>query len=116
LIPFPGRHFLSENQADPLGGLPVGVSLAPLPQEEPEEALIADARDRLTPSRMVDQKLLALMRSGNPGLYRQATGAPPDIRGLPQGPHGDHLDRLQRPDEWDDGEVLASAPAITRLY
>jgi hypothetical protein len=88
------RHFLSENQADPLGGLPVEASLAPLPQEEPEEVLIADARDRLSPSQMVDQKLLALMRSGNPGLYLQATGTPQNIRGLPQGPHGDHRDRF----------------------
>jgi hypothetical protein len=52
---------------------------------------------------MVDQKLLALMQSGNPGLYRQATGTPREIRGLPQGPHGDHLDRLQRHNEWQDG-------------
>jgi hypothetical protein len=73
-------------QADPFAGLPVGVALAQLPQEEPEEVLIADPRDGLSPSQMVDQKLLALLQSGNPGLYLQSTGTPQDIRRIPAEP------------------------------
>src|SRR5438105_3725469 len=79
------RHFLND-QAHPLAGKPARVALDPLPQEEPEEVLITEDRERLTPSQMVDQKLLALMRTGNPGLYLQATGKPEEIRRLPQGP------------------------------
>jgi hypothetical protein len=84
-------------QADPLIRPPVGVAVAPLPQEEPEEVLIPDPRDRLTPSQFVDQKLLALLRSGNPGLYLQATGKSQDIRKVPPGPQGD-CPRFQDPD------------------
>jgi hypothetical protein len=71
-------------KADPLSRLPVGIAVAPPPQEEPEEVLVADPRDRLTPSRLVDQKLLALLRTRNPGLDLQATNKPRDIRRLPR--------------------------------
>jgi hypothetical protein len=89
------RHFLNDKQAHPLVGKPAGDALDLLPPEESEEVLITEDRERLTPSQMVDQKLLALMRGGNPGLYLQATGKGQEIRRLPQGPHGDHLDRLR---------------------
>jgi hypothetical protein len=92
------RQFLNDNQAKPLAGRTVGAARAPMPQEEPEEVLITEDRERLTPSQMVDQKLLALMRGGNPGLYLQATGKPQEIRRLPHGPHGDPLDRLWQDD------------------
>jgi anti-anti-sigma factor len=35
---------------------------------EPDEALVIDARGALTPSRMVEQKLAALLRAGRSGL------------------------------------------------
>ncbi len=41
---------------------------------EPDEVLVLDPRGRLTPAQMVDQKLLALLQAGNPGLYAQAAG------------------------------------------
>jgi hypothetical protein len=47
---------------------------------EPDEVLVADARGGLTPAQMVDQKLLALTRGGNSGLYTQAAGRPQDLR------------------------------------
>jgi hypothetical protein len=65
------------------GRLPVGVALARQLPDEPEEVLIADPRGRLTPSQMVDEKLLALLRNGNPGLYLQAAGKSLDIRKIP---------------------------------
>jgi hypothetical protein len=86
-----GKH------ADPLVSAPAGVALAPLPQEEPEEVLVADPRELLSPSQRVDQKLLALLRSGNPGLYLQATGKSRDIRKIPPGPESD-CPRFQDPD------------------
>lgn len=51
---------------------------------EPDETLVADPRGSWTPSQMVDQKLLALSRIGNPGLFLQAAGRPQDIRRLPR--------------------------------
>jgi hypothetical protein len=52
---------------------------------EPEEVLVADPRGGLAPAQMVDQKLLALLRTGNPGLFLQAAGGLQDIRRLPRG-------------------------------
>jgi hypothetical protein len=50
------------------------------PLRRPDEELVVDPRGRLTPAQMVEQKLLALLRTGNPGLYAQAVGDRPDIR------------------------------------
>ncbi len=50
---------------------------------EPDEALVADPRGRLTPSQMVDRSLLAKLGGGHPGLFRQAKGGPGAPRGLP---------------------------------
>ncbi len=53
-----------------------------LPLRRPDEALVIDPRGCLTPAQMVDRKLLALLGSGNPGLYDQAASGPGDIRRL----------------------------------
>lgn len=50
---------------------------------EPDESLVADPRARLTPSQIVDQRLLALLGGGNLGLYLQASGRPGDVRKRP---------------------------------
>jgi hypothetical protein len=50
---------------------------------EPEEVLVADPRGGLGPAQMVDQKLLALLQTGNPGLFIQAAGGRQDIRRVP---------------------------------
>jgi hypothetical protein len=52
---------------------------------EPEEVLVADPRGSLTPAQMVQQKLLALLRTG-PGLFLPAAGRLQDIRRIPVGP------------------------------
>ncbi|HKI35278.1 MAG TPA: hypothetical protein VKA46_25700 [Gemmataceae bacterium] len=52
----------------------------------PDEILVADPRGRLAPAQMVEQKLLALLRTGNPGLYAQAVGSRPDVRRTRGGP------------------------------
>jgi len=49
----------------------------------PEEMLVADARGGLTPVQMVEQKLLALLGSGHPGLYSQAGGGLGNLRRMP---------------------------------
>jgi hypothetical protein len=49
-----------------------------------EDALIADARDGLTPSQMVDRQLLARLGYGHPGLFLQASGRPGEVRRLPR--------------------------------
>ncbi len=69
---------------EPPGKLPDGVARTPQLTDEAEEVLIADPRGRLSPSQMVDRKLLALLRTGNPGLYLQAAGKSLDIRKIPQ--------------------------------
>jgi hypothetical protein len=84
-------------QVDPLDRLPVGIAVPPLPREEPEEVLVGDPRGQLTPSQFVDQKLLALQRTGNPGLYLQATNKSQDIRQLTPGAPGNDS-CLQHPD------------------
>ena len=48
---------------------------------EPEEVLIADARGNLTPSQMVERKLMALLRDVGPGVSLQRTDGPADFRG-----------------------------------
>jgi hypothetical protein len=53
-------------------------------REEPEEVLIADPRGGMAPAQMVDLKLLALLRGGNPGLCFQAAGRLNDIRMIPR--------------------------------
>lgn len=93
-------------QAEPPGraGLDVGVALVPLPQRMPpraqatrpvipltrlqtattlvgpEEVLVADPRGGLTPTQMVEQKLLALLPSGHPGPFIQAAVRSDDVR------------------------------------
>jgi hypothetical protein len=39
------------------------------PVRSPDEVLVIDPRGRLTPAQMVERKLLALLRTGRPGLY-----------------------------------------------
>jgi hypothetical protein len=48
---------------------------------EPEEVLIADARANLTPTQMVERKLLALLRDIGPGVSLQRTDGPADFGG-----------------------------------
>ena len=92
--------------------LDIGIALVPLPQEdtarcsrpsirhfvhqqlipletaatlvESEEVLVADPRGGLTPAQMVEQKLLALLGGGSPGLFIQAAVRPDDIRRIPE--------------------------------
>jgi hypothetical protein len=47
---------------------------------EPEEILVSDPRGSLTPVQVVELKLLALLETGNPGLFIQAGHAPQDMR------------------------------------
>jgi len=58
------------------------------PLRGPDEDLVVDPRGRLTPTQMVEQKLLALLRTGNPGLYAQASGGQQDLRRAHGGPEG----------------------------
>jgi len=51
-----------------------------------DEVLVIDPRGGLTPAQLVEQKLLALLRAGNPGLYAQAAGGPQDVRRTRGGP------------------------------
>jgi len=50
---------------------------------EPEEVLVADPRGDLTPAQQVDNKLLALLPAGGPGLFIHAAGRLHDIRRIP---------------------------------
>jgi hypothetical protein len=56
----------------------------PAPDEmsaaESDESLVADPRASLSPSQIVDQRVLALLGSGNPGSYIQASGKPGGVR------------------------------------
>jgi hypothetical protein len=64
---------------------PLGPEEAAPAWAEPEEVLVADARHGLTPAQMVDQKLLALLGGGHPGLPLQAPGRPGNVRRGPAG-------------------------------
>ena len=44
------------------------ANVAP-PVRGPDEVLVIDSRGTLTPAQMVERKLLALLRTGSPGLY-----------------------------------------------
>ena len=55
-----------------------------------DEVLVIDPRGTLTPAQMVERKLLALLQTGNPGLYAQAAGGRHDLRGTRVGPDGAH--------------------------
>jgi hypothetical protein len=48
---------------------------------EPEEVLIADARGNVTPSQMVERKLMALLCNIGLGVSLQRTDGPADFRG-----------------------------------
>src|SRR5947209_1158986 len=48
---------------------------------EPEEVLIADVRGTLTPTQMVERKLLALLRNDGLGGSLQRADGPRDYRG-----------------------------------
>ena len=50
-----------------------------------DEVLVIDPRGALTPAQMVERKLLALLRTGNPGPYAQAAAGRPGLHAL----HGD---------------------------
>jgi hypothetical protein len=55
-----------------------------------DEVLVIDPRGTLTPAQMVERKLLAVLRTGNPGLYAQAAGGRHDLRRNRVGPDGAH--------------------------
>ena len=61
------------------------ANVAP-PVRGPDEVLVIDPRGTLTPAQMVERKLLALLRTGNPGLYAQAAGGRHDPRRNRAGP------------------------------
>jgi len=69
-------------QVEPLGQDRLASATARMPSlaetaitfAPPEEMLVADARGRLTPVQMVEQKLLALLGSNYPGLSGPVTG------------------------------------------
>ena len=65
------------------------ANVAP-PVRGPDEVLVIDSRGTLTPAQMVERKLLALLRAGNPGLYAQAAGGRHDQRRTRGGPDGAH--------------------------
>ena len=56
----------------------------------PDEVLVIDSRGTLTPAQMVERKLLALLRTGTPGLYAQAAGGRHDLRRNRVDPEGAH--------------------------
>ena len=56
------------------------------PAQGADEVLVIDPRGTLTPAQMVERKLLALLRTGNPGLYAQAAGGRHDPRRNRAGP------------------------------
>jgi hypothetical protein len=62
---------------------PVTAALAAGALAEPDEILVADPRGCLTPSQMIDQRLLAGLGSGHPGLFRQAEGGLGNLRRIP---------------------------------
>jgi hypothetical protein len=47
---------------------------------EPEEVLVADARNSLTPAQMVGRKLLALLDNGHPRSFSEPFRRPGDVR------------------------------------
>jgi hypothetical protein len=58
------------------------LALAPrTARMEPEEVLIADARNNVTPAQMVERKLMALVRDVGSGVSVQRTDRPADLRG-----------------------------------
>ncbi len=61
------------------------------PVRGPDEVLVIDPRGALTPAQVVEGKLLALLRTGNPGLYAQAAGCRHDPRRSRVGPDGARL-------------------------
>ena len=63
------------SQGGPRSGLAPFATLV-----EPEETLVVDPRSRVTPAQRVDQRLLALLGAGHPGLILQARGLPRVIR------------------------------------
>jgi hypothetical protein len=54
------------------------------------EVLVLDPRGTLSAAQMVERKLLALLRTGNPGLFAQAAGGRHDLRRKRAGPDGAH--------------------------
>ena len=60
------------------------------PVRGPDEVLVIDSRGTLTPAQMVERKLLALLRTDNPGLYAQAAGGRHDLRRNRVDPEGAH--------------------------
>jgi hypothetical protein len=70
----PARHSIHQ---------PVTAAMAAGHLAEPDEVLVADPRGSLTPSQMVEQRLLARLGGGHPGLFRQAEGGLGNIRRIP---------------------------------
>jgi hypothetical protein len=60
------------------------------PAQGADEVLVIDPRGTLTPAQMVERKLLALLQTGNPGLYAQAADGRHDLRRNRVGPDGTH--------------------------
>src|SRR5262249_43498442 len=50
---------------------------------EPDETLVADPRGGLTPAQQVDQRVLAVLRTGHSERFSQAAGRPQDVRRIP---------------------------------
>src|SRR5262245_38047137 len=64
------------------------AAIAAPPVRGPDEVLVIDPRGTLTAAQMVERKLLALLRTGSPGLYAQAAGGRHDLRRPRAGPDG----------------------------
>src|SRR5262245_5139112 len=59
------------------------AAIPPVALVGPDEVLVADPRGCLTPSQMVEQRLLARLGSGHPGLYHRSDGGRGNLRRIP---------------------------------
>ncbi len=66
---------------------------------EPEEVLIADTRGNLTPSQMVERKLMALLCNVGPGISLQRADGPADFRGGGNSPSSSPRDAKPQRDQ-----------------
>jgi hypothetical protein len=60
------------------------------PVRGPDDILVSDPRGSLPPAQRVERKLLAPLRTVNPGLYAQTAGGRHDSRRNRAGPDGAH--------------------------
>jgi hypothetical protein len=66
------------------------VANAAPPVRGSDEVRVIDPRGSLTAAQMVERNLLALLRTGNPGLYAQAAGGRHDPQRNRVDPDGAH--------------------------